>query len=369
MATQKEPESDKIEAVISPHEVEWLTALGLGRGVDATKTNLWTEKSSFQVQTVSKSLDNIIGTDEGGVHRFYRREISSLSTRQTQLKHSVDEPNTSVHVGMDTVYSESDTRFEYSVGEQVLTRTISFLDSFDDLPLQHIDANVLERDIGLSMIQPQGLILSSGAGPTVPADVKSDAVKPFEEKLSDWLLDRIRGRGQTVPDVAHEEGTPKIDSSAAKLGQFLESITGQEGYEEVVQDCHLFLKATNVTHYIHSIQLGAMRFRVLESAEFNKKFGIKGDPGAEGIAKSSLAYTSSTFRRRYSEDKKEIGKIRQGSVRRGTRDEAVIGFKLKPILKLIRSYHINDTMKRALRDYIVEKMIRNSKYGVLSIYQ
>ena len=38
----------KTKPVIIPDEVQWLTNLGLGRGVDATKL-LWKEKSSFQV--------------------------------------------------------------------------------------------------------------------------------------------------------------------------------------------------------------------------------------------------------------------------------------------------------------------------------
>ena len=359
MAVPTEPVSDKIEAVISPHEVQWLTDLGLGRGVDATKSNLWKEKSSLQVQTISKSLDNVIGTDEGGIRHYYTREIVSMHSRQTQLKASIDEPNTSVHIGMETTYSSSETRMKISAGEQVITRTISFRDSFDDLPLQHIDKKVLER---VAKPSPTPLLISS-----ISTATEADVVKPFEEKLSDWLLDRIRGRGETVEDLPNDEGSLKIDSSAAILGKYLEAledIDDQRGrYQDVVKDCHLFVKATNVTHYIHSIQLGAMNFRVLESAEYNKKLRIKGNLGLEGIAKSSLGHTSSSSRSHSSLDVKEIGKITSdGTVKRGTRDEAVIGFKLKPILKLIRSHHISEVMKLALRDYIVENMIKSSKY-------
>ena len=361
-------EGEKIVPVVSPDEVQRLVDLGLGRGVDATTPQLWKEKSSFQVQSVSQSLGNIIGTDEGGAHHYYEREVLSISGRQTQLKLSVDEPNTSLHIGMDTLYSQNMSKSKRSVGEQVITRTISFRSNFDDLPLQCIDDKVLERRIKFVAIKP----LTSVTPPSenVSTEVKTDVVKSFEEELSDWLIDRIRGRGENVESLDSEgtapnhEGALKFDSSAAKLANYL-NINTKEGnstcIQAIVKDCLMFVKQTGVTHYVHSIQLGAMKFRVLNLTEYSKTIKVKGHLGVEGVAKSSIGHTSFSHKRDSSLNVKEIGKIVDGSVRKGTNDEAVIGFKLMPIHKLVRSYHVNEALRRALRDYIVERVIKSSK--------
>ena len=121
-------EDNKLKHAISPcDEAQWLTDLGLGRGVDATIVNPRAGKSSFQVQSISKLLDDIMTTDEGG---YDEREISSISSRLLKLNLSIEETNTSIYVGMDTHYSNSVSKSQRSVGEQVINRTISFVNNF-----------------------------------------------------------------------------------------------------------------------------------------------------------------------------------------------------------------------------------------------
>ena len=349
--------SSETKSVVSPDEVQWLTDLGLGRGVDATKVDLWKEKSSFQVQSISTSLDNIIGTNEGGERNYFEREISSISCRQTQLKVSVVEPHYAVEIGVDATYSKSVTKSRTSVGEEFATRTISFRTSFDDLPLNE---GIIQRTINFASTKPQQSLASVDEN-----EVKTDTMKSFEEQLSDWLLDCLRTRGEVVESTRHGDAAPEdTDSSIVKLANFLYKCP-KETRESVVSDCLLFIKETGVTHYVHSIQLGAKRFRVLTKSEFAKKVGAQGKVGMDILGKSSVSHTSSSSMKNSSLNVKEIGKITDGRVKRGIGEEAVISFKVMPIHILITSHHVNEAMKKALRNYMIERSVESSKYMFL----
>ena len=363
----------KINPVVSPHEVQWLTDLGLGRGVDATKPNLWKEKSSFQVQTVSKSLSNVIGTHESGARKYFEREVLSISSRQTQLKLSVADPNTSLNIGVDAMYSQSVTKTNKSVGEEVATRTISFRRTFDELPrvtsaeiLLHEgeEAAPLLEQLATAVKQVETVPLMTAEKVTLEvADTsKSGELSAnevgFEERLCDWLIHRALIRGKKVDIVGRKQC-----NSITKLTHFLQT-HDEDDHDCVVNDCLLFIKQLGVTHYVHTIQLGAKKFRVLSSTEFSQKVGVKGSVGAQRVAKlqSSISQTASKTRKNSSLQVEEIGKITNGAVRMGTSDEAVISFRLMPIHTLITSEHVSKAMKRALRDYMVERAIKSSKY-------
>ena len=364
MATRSS-ETKEVAPVISPDEVQWLTDMGLGRGVDATKVDLWKEKSSFQVLSISKSLDNIIGTNEGGERNYFEREISSISSRQTQLKLSVVEPHYAVEIGIDATYSKSVTKSRTSVGEEVATRTVSFRTSFDDLPLEHnTDEGLIQSTIKVASSKPQQS-LTSVYEKDGSSEVKVGVVKSFEEQLSDWLLDRLRTRGEVVESTGHGGPAPEdSESSTAKLATFLYKCP-EETRESVVGDCHLFVKQTGVTHYVHSIQLGAKRFHVLTKSELAKKVGVQGKVGVEKIGKSSASHTSNWSKKISSLNMKEIGKITDGQVKRGVGEEAVISFKVMPIHILITSHHVNEAMKKALRNYMIERSVESSKYIIV----
>ena len=358
----------KVKPVVSPNEVQWLTDLGLGRGVDATKPNLWKEKSSFQVQAVSKSLNNIIGTQESGARKYFEREVLSISSRQTQLKLSVADPNTSFQIGVDAMYSQSVTKTNKSIGEEVVTRTISFRRGFNELPriisaevqLQEgAEAKPLLQQLPTS-IKPTNTDLLSVAEKTTCdgssiIGTKEDEVR-FEKQLCDWLVHRAVIRGKKM------EISGKDQCSITKLTHFLQT-HDEEDHDCVASDCLLFIKQLGVTHYIHTIQLGAMKFRVLSSTEFNQKVGVKGSMGAQKVAKlqSSISQTASMIHKNSFLQVEEIGKITNGTVQMGTSDEAVISFRLMPIHTLITSEHVNKALKKALRDYMVERAIKSSK--------
>ena len=348
----------KIAPVVSIDEVQWLIEMGLGRGVDATKADLWKEKSSFQVQSISKSLENIIGTDEGGAHNYYEREVSSISSRQTELKLSVEEPHSAVQIGVESTFSQSVIKSHKSVGEEVATRTISFRTSFDDLPIEHICKETVKRNSKLVVTKPQQQRALDGEKD--PLAVITDIVKSFEEQLSHWLLDRLFAREDLETSGYGGSSSEDTESSTAKLANLLYN-SREETHESVVSDCLLFIKQTGVTHYVHSIQLGAKKFRVLSKSEFARKVGVKGKVGVQKLAKSSVSHTSTWSNKSSSLNVKEVGKITDGKVKRGAGEEAVISFKVMPIHILITSYHVNKAMKKALRNYITEKAVESRK--------
>ena len=358
MAQSSDHDSVKYEPVVLPKERQRLIDMGLGRGVDATSRNVWKQKSAFQVRFIASSLENIIGIDEGSARQYYEREVSSIIGRQTQIKSSIDEPHTNVNVGMDTLLSQTLNKSRKSVGEQVITRTISFCNSFDDLPLQHIG-----RRSERSKVRPPDDTSLTQNLRSVSSSTEIE-VKSFEERLSDWLLDRIRGRG--YDDFEEAMAGVKVDTSTAKLANYLDKNVDDDAMvKKVDDDCLTFLKHVGITHYINSIRLGALKFRILTTTEYSKKVQVKGSMGVEGVAKASLSHSSLMQRHDSSLSMKEIGRIVGGTVRMRSSEEAVIGFQLRPIHSLVRSFHIQESLKRALRDYIVHKILKSSKSYII----
>ena len=86
-----------------------------------------------------------------------------MDKRQTQITHSVEDPNTSVHIGMDTLCSQNVNKTKDLLENKVMTRTISFCSKFDDLPLhgQCISDKVLERRVKPVVAKPQSLLTST----------------------------------------------------------------------------------------------------------------------------------------------------------------------------------------------------------------
>ena len=71
----------------------------MGRGVDASKSSPWLNKSSYQVRPVTKH--NIIGTEEGGSMHSYEREMQSSVEQHVNLSASITVPNSPVTLGLE----------------------------------------------------------------------------------------------------------------------------------------------------------------------------------------------------------------------------------------------------------------------------
>ena len=309
-------DTEKYIAAVSAEEVQWLTDIGLGRGVDNTKHNPWKYKSSFQVREISPSLKNIIGTDSGGIRKYFEKEIMSTRSKQMHHNFSAAEPHATIQMSIDAVYLQGGAKSTIAVGEEIATRTISFRQGFHDLP---------------------PIKTSTGNTDSVDLDI------PFEEELSRWLLNKIHTRDK-VPKFVEEPGA----LSSTELSRYLHE-NPNDG--QIIKDCLLFVKQTGVTHYVHSILLGAKRFRILTSSEYNRKVGVKAGVSAAHVAKSSISASTSWWQNKSSVDVEEMGKMVDGHVKRGTGGEAVIGFQLLPIHTLVRSNYVCEVLKKGITEY------------------
>ena len=125
---------NKAEDCIGEKDIQRIIDLGLGRGVDATDPTPWKNKTSFQVRPVT--IDNIIGTEEGGCVQSYEKEVTSLSEIRGLASASVTNPKMAISIGVEGEYSQSSSNRFRVVGTKVLNRTISFKDHCDDGDLQ-----------------------------------------------------------------------------------------------------------------------------------------------------------------------------------------------------------------------------------------
>ena len=319
-------DASKYVPVVLKEEVPWLTDMGLGRGVDNTKHDPWKDKSSVQVRPISPTLDNIIGTDDGGIRKYFEREVLSTRSRQMEQNLSIVGPNCLIQMSVDSLCTQSVSKSHTSVGEEITTRTISFKHDLYD-------------------------------SPSAPSAQKTSTC--FEMRLSRWLLGRICTRAATMKGLAHDYDRSSV--CIETLCKYLRE--NPSDHCRVVQDCLKFIKLYGITHYVYSIQLGANRFRVLTSSEYKKKVSKIAKAGAANIAKSSLGTTSSWWHRSSSMNVQEIGNIHNGHVSRGAGGEAVIGFKLLPIHTLVASRLIHEVFMKGLQLYVTERTTETSKYG------
>ena len=139
----EQEELNKAEECVGNRDIQRIIDLGLGRGVDATDPTPWKNKTSFQVRPVT--IENIIGTEEGGCVQSYEKEVSSLSEIRGLASASVTDPKTAMSVGVEGEYSQSSSSRYRVVGTKVLNRTISFKDHCNDGDLQpQLESNSFE---------------------------------------------------------------------------------------------------------------------------------------------------------------------------------------------------------------------------------
>ena len=333
-------------AVMSPEEIDHFQDLGLGRGIDSSDPRLWKNKSPMQIREVSKDLRNIIGTDESGIKHNYEKVVSSLRTQQAKIQTSLSDPSSIVKIGLDAHYSQSTTSTVIVKGTKVQTRTISFRHEFDDLPRS--DASVPAR----------ALIHS----------VKDNGFYTFENNLSGWILEQLlakqkEGTIPPTPDIRKLEGETAMD----KLSQFTEQVHNVESIEAKVIEtaCRDFVFNFGITHYVSSVELGAMKYSVESNQTRSTQAGAGGNVGATSTAVSASASASAnvvTNLMKRTKDVQEIGYFNdKGVVRRDTSDEAVIGFHIQPLSKLIRLPLIQIAMKVAIEIYLKSKTDESSK--------
>ena len=296
---------------IREKDIQRIIDLGLGRGVDATDRTPWNNKTSFQVRPVT--IDNIIGTEEGGGEQSYEREITNSTETQGEVRASITDPKATVSIGVEGTYTHTSSSRYKVIGTKVLNRTISF------------KAHCNDSDIKL----PPG----------------SDT---FETWLCKWILKNREG-------VTYDDLPPEKDFPDRVNQKILHILTESE----IAEICSKFISQYKVTHYVSSIQLGASGYEVITESRKGHKLGMGTHIGVQKIAAGSASGSHSKNQHKKTTDVRKIGviELKDGiaTVKRGTHNEAVVGIQVRPISDLMTSRKLKEILQKALVGYTESK--------------
>ena len=267
-----------MKRVIKQEEVLEFQDRGLGRGVDATNPTSWLNKRTIQVRKVF--YEDIIGTEEGNLFQGFINEVESTRHFQTSLSASVP-ANQLVSLGIDSELSRSYSVSQKSVGRKIITRTISFRANFD---------------------RPS----------------QEDNEDEFECRLSNWIV--------RESDVKKEERRFRKEQELGRRVSIVDKppnkkteieIIGSKGSaksfspEECFKLCYDFVSTFSVTHYVHSLELGASHYRVMSLEEYSTKFSNKAKLGAGQLADIALGSESSFRTKKYRNQTTKVGRMKR----------------------------------------------------------
>ena len=299
--------------------------LGLGRGVDATNSKPWINRSAFQVRFATP--DNIVGTEEGNLYRSFLNEVDSSLHLQTSLSASIP-ANQLVSINIDAELSRNYSTSQKSEGAKVITRSIAFLSGFE-------------------------------ANEDLPKKSNSKYLC-FERRLLRWMWN---------------EEEREFDEESDQLESILYTFTMRSD-KALIHTCYKFIETFSITHYVHSLELGASYYHVISDKAYetkvsqNTKVTAKqvasvsaGVEGAFGGKSSHKKYTkighmnytpldSEDLLKSDSSSSKFMPAIQSPTVGRNTIEEAVVGIKLQPISSLIGNLRLRKALQNALQDYI-----------------
>ena len=339
--TTKERTGRNIEPVIQKDEVQRYQDLGLGRGVNVTDPQMWKNKSHFLIRKVCSELLNIIGTEECGMKEKYEKEVSTVAKQQDKIRLSLDEPNSRVKIGMDAQHSQSTSSTKKIAGTKIKTRTISFRVDCKDLPVCTSSSN------------PSTETLTS---------LHCDTDEYFENSLYSWIMKRICDRRERNGPKC----TPCKEKCACDVDDLVEHLRElkprSQEIKEIAKDCKMFVKDLGITHYVSSIELGALEYSASTISSRQTKYEVEADIHVGKLAEGGGSRLAEKLHFQMSREQHQIGKFSvDGTVERNTTNEAVIGFQIKPIHNLVRLQLIQVALQKAVKQYIEFKADRSGK--------
>ena len=290
--------------MIKAEEIGTYSDYGLGLGVDATDPKLWTNKKSFQARHVT--FENVLGIKDG-ILRGFNSEVTSLRQFQSNLVASVP-TNELLSVGIDIEGARGYSVHKRSIGKKIISRTITFKSKFEDICCGGIDSD----DGGLE-----------------------DERQPFEERLTRFIKEHANKRS-------------------------MESLSS----EDLLGYCCKFVEDKSVTHYVHSIELGACYYRTMSEQEYNTKVGAKAELELDKIAEIALKNTGILGTHKFQSEVTRIGQIKKRACDGNERvkEEAVVGVKLMSISSLVvNSAKLRRAMEKALSNFINKRQNHECK--------
>ena len=333
-------------------EIGSIIDLGLGRGVNATHSSPWFQKSSFQVREVTPS--NVIGTEEGGILQSYVHEVLSVEEIQAQMSTSVP-ANSMVSVGIDEELSRSYSTSRRSLGKKIITRSVSFKpdvryhltsDEPNSSPLANQER---EKSSQEEVKTKQGTKNSQ-------ADALSAAIPSkhltFEQCLSNWIVQSLLDDG--VDGI--EEPNPDDDPNVVLANIILNWSGGiADVRAKLKQKCTEFIEKYNITHYVSGIEMGAAQYEVMSEEQYTREFGVKNSLEILKVVNQVTGFKSKSTRLTKSSRLTEIGRFVGSTVKRGTTDEAVVGVTFEPISALVNVRVLRYALQSAIKNYIEDQ--------------
>ena len=405
------------ERVITEGQIGAFMDLGLGRGVDATNPTPWLNKSAFQVRQVT--FDNIIGTEEGNLYQGFVNEVESTQNLQTSLKASIP-LNQQVSLGIDSELSRSYSSTQKSVGRKIITRTIAFRANSDDISETDSQGknqgksqstgqasdqgnwkkNSHQEEYHGENSHDQGSVEENGEK-KYPEEQKKSQVngqakqQTFEDHLMTWILQRIKD-DEIIKQIEREEEKGKRKKSEAPDGEECQAIDPHKRFDnytikELTEFCYKFVKTFSVTHYVHSLELGASHYRVMSEEEYITKIRSQGSLGAAQIANIAIGAEGKKTKKKFQRQTTKIGRMKvhddedsknedkskqatrqesgakEEEVKRGSIEEAVVGVKVHPISTLVvKNVKLQRALQDALQHFIQNKQKIKCKLKLIS---
>lgn len=140
-----------------------------------------------------------------------------------------------------------------------------------------------------------------------------------------------------------------------RLAKLIQSKAISKTEEYVKAGCKELIHGLRITHYVSSMKLGALEYRVVSEGEFQKQLA-KG--GAFGLD-AAVEFCVKTPKRQSKRDTRKFSQLRKlgninkdGRVERRSSDESVISVEVQPIARLFRL----PALKLAIQDAVDEYM-------------
>lgn len=325
---------DPQKAELIKHVVE----LGLGRGIDATSRTPWTNKSTFQVRRVQPS---VVETRELGAVEAYDHTIHSIQQMEHQFQASLNPPESPVSVCVEDENNRTLNTTRRVIGRRVVNSTVGFQTDFEE-KCSDGESPKFARDSFLVPRDPTEVVFNT-----------QNSSQTFEERVSQWLLHRIAHRfalaGQKC-DFFRAEG-----SCMDRLAKLIHSKAIPKTEEYVKAGCKELIRGLRITHYVSSMKLGALEYRVISDGEYNKKLAKGGAFGLDAVVESCVKTPKRLSKKEASKcsQLRRLGMIsKDDCVERKSSNETVISIEMQPIARLLRL----PVIKLAIQDAVDEYM-------------
>ncbi len=130
--------------------------------------------------------------------------------------------------------------------------------------------------------------------------------------------------------------------------------------EEITAACKEFIATCEMTHYIHTIELGTMQYSTYSTSQYIEQLGPAMGPIGGPLESGKINSPEAKEKLKKIIFENEVGKSFEG--------EEVIGFSVLPVYMLVKQEGLREQLKIALKQYIQSKLKRDTSKHTQSHY-